>query len=98
MVAVGVAYPQFGGGSAGGLVGHYEPLRTFVIGLSRGQEEEKKGGGGGGGGEGGQGGGEKKEGEGGFGGSYFGTPVDIHKEEAIHLKVSKICETIQGFL
>lgn len=71
---------------------HGEPLKHVVIGLSRGieiehKEEEKKED-------------EKKEevyeikheehhhqGEGGFGGSDFKTPVDVHHEKPVHLKV-----------
>lgn len=93
LVAAAVAYPQFGGGSAGGLLhGHGEPLKHYIVGLSRGEEEEhhhggEGGGEGGSGGEGGGEGGHHHQGSGGFGGSHFGTPVDVHHEEVIHLKV-----------
>lgn len=48
-VLVGVS-AQYGGRSAGGLLGHHQPLKFEVIGLSRGIEEHHHGGGGGGGG------------------------------------------------
>ncbi|RZC34626.1 hypothetical protein BDFB_008692, partial [Asbolus verrucosus] len=72
--------------------------RGTVIGLSRGIEVGRHHGGGGGEGGGGGRGEEHRErgeehrhrerGEGGFGGSHFNTPVDVHHEEGIHLKVS----------
>ncbi|KAJ8915820.1 hypothetical protein NQ315_004632, partial [Exocentrus adspersus] len=78
LVATISAYPQFGGGSAGGLLGHAQPLQHRVIGLSRGieighggDEGGSEGGYGislGGGGGGGSGGGD----EGGQGGGDEG--------------------------
>lgn len=82
-----IALPQFGGGSAGGLLGHHQPLHHYTIGLSGGFEEES--------GHGKHEGGEEshkeeehKEGSIGFTGSDFKTPVDVHHEEEVHLKVS----------
>lgn len=77
--------PQYGGGSAGGLLGHHQPLDHYVIGLSGGYEEEshhkqeqqehhKE---------------EHKEESLGFTGSDFKTPVDVHHEEEVHIKVSQ---------
>nr|XP_023014335.1 adult-specific cuticular protein ACP-22-like [Leptinotarsa decemlineata]AYA49969.1 cuticular protein 60 [Leptinotarsa decemlineata] len=80
------AGPQYGGGSAGGLLGHHQPLEHHIIGLSRGGEEEEHYGGGE---EGGHGGHEEQSYKGesiGFSGSDFRTPVDVHHEKEIHLK------------
>ncbi|KAJ8969737.1 hypothetical protein NQ317_006398 [Molorchus minor] len=101
LLAFASARPQYGGGSAGGLLGHAQPLGHYLIGLSRGIEEDQGGeegesGGSGGeeghyfslGGGGGDGGGNEggHEGSIGFTGSHFNTPVDVHHEKAIHLK------------
>lgn len=82
--------PQYGGGSAGGLLGHHQPLDHYTIGLSGGYEEEgeEHGDGQGGGEEGHKEEEHKGEGSLGFTGSDFKTPVDVHHEKEIHLKVS----------
>ncbi|CAG9864154.1 unnamed protein product [Phyllotreta striolata] len=84
------AAPQYGGGSAGGLSGHHQPLDHHIYGLSGGEEHEEE---------------EEKHEEHhgyeehkdehkeehhghslGFTGSNFKTPVDVHHEKEIHLK------------
>lgn len=89
LVALATALPQYGGGSAGGLLGHSQPLEHHIIGLSRGIEIENGGEEGGHeGGGGGEGGSEGGNGESiGFTGSHFNTPVDVHHEKEIKLKV-----------
>lgn len=85
-----VALPQYGGGSAGGLLGHHQPLGHYVIGLSGGNEYEEEGGQGGQGEQGGNEGHHYQE-HGhqsiGFTGSDFKTPVDVHHEHEVHIKV-----------
>ncbi|CAH1119902.1 unnamed protein product [Phaedon cochleariae] len=89
LATLALAAPQYGGGSAGGLLGHHQPLDHHIIGLSRGQEEEEKHH-------------EEKHQEEkhheekhheekhhdsiGFTGSDFHTPVDVHHEKEVHLK------------
>lgn len=97
VIASSCALPQFGGGSAGGLIGHHQPLDHYVIGLSGGIEEHE--------GEEDQGHQEQhghyehhdqhehheekhKEHSIGFTGSDFKTPVDVHHEKEIHIKVT----------
>lgn len=82
-----VALPQYGGGSAGGLLGHHQPLGHYTIGLSGGNEEYEE--------QGNQGGGdeghhhqENHHQSIGFTGSDFKTPVDVHHEHEVHIKVN----------
>ncbi|XP_074027832.1 adult-specific cuticular protein ACP-22-like [Leptinotarsa decemlineata] len=96
LAVVTSAAPQYGGGSAGGLLGHHQPLEHHIIGLSRGEEEAEHYGGVeeaehyGGVEEGGHGGYEAQsyhnEKSIGFTGSDFNTPVDVHHEKEIHIK------------
>lgn len=83
-----VALPQYGGGSAGGLLEHHQPLDHYTIGLSGGSEEhEEEGSEGGFGGDEGHHQEEHKHESLGFTGSDFKTPVDVHHEKEIHIKV-----------